>query len=85
MYKKIIIDGYILGLCEVSQGGNITEEEYNRLTNVFMSKPEAPEGYYYMLLEDETWELIKKQPEPEPGEEEITDAEAVSILLGGEE
>lgn len=80
MYKKVIINGYIIGVGEVFSGGNIDEEEYTRLTEVFLSMPTAPEGYHYMLKADETWELIKNS---DPYDEEIDDSEAVEILLGG--
>ena len=58
-YRKVVIDGYIIGVGETSAEGNITSDEYNRLTEIFLAMPEAPEGYYYMLRENETWELIE--------------------------
>lgn len=82
MYKKIVKDGYILGVGEVSRGGNIDANEYARLTEVINDAPEAPDGFYYMLREDETWELIEK--EPEPTDPDLDDAELVNILLGGD-
>lgn len=80
-YRKVVIDGYILGLGETMADGNISAEEYARLTNVFSTMPEAPEGYYYMLREDETWALIEK--EPEPTDPDLTEAEAFNIIFGG--
>lgn len=58
-YRKVVIDGYIIGVGETAAEGNITSDEYNRLTEIFLAMPEAPEGYYYMLRENETWELIE--------------------------
>ena len=81
-YRKVVIDGYIIGVGEAAAEGNITSDEYSRLTEIFLTMPEAPEGYYYMLRENETWELIEK--EPEPTDPEIDDSEAISILLGGD-
>lgn len=78
-YRKVVINGYIVGIGETLADANIGAEEYTRLTSVFSAMPEAPDGYYYMLREDETWELIEKEPEPS---EEIDDSEALSILLG---
>lgn len=83
MYKKILLNGYIMGVCIVSQGGNISEEEYERLTGVLSAMPAAPEGFYYMLREDEVWELVKK--EDAPTDPEIDDAEAFGIIFGGAE
>lgn len=81
-YRKVVIDGYIIGVGETAAEGNITSDEYSRLTEIFLAMPEAPEGYYYMLRENETWELIEKEPEPK--DPEIDDSEAISILLGGD-
>lgn len=79
-YRKVVINGYIVGIGETLADANIGAEDYARLTAVFSTMPEAPDGYYYMLREDETWELIEK--EPEPIDPELTDSEALSILLG---
>lgn len=65
-YKKIVFEGYILGVCQVSQGGNITEEEYNIILDKLLNKPIAPEGYVYKLKDIiYEWELVEKPPEPE--------------------
>ena len=79
-YRKVVIDGYILGIGETMANGNISAEEYARLTDVFSTMPEAPEGFSYMLREDETWELIKK--EAEPADPDLEDSEILEILLG---
>lgn len=71
MFVKILDGDYILGVAIASTGIEIGEQEYNELTEIFLAMPEAPEGYYYMLRENETWELIEK--EPEPTSEEPTD------------
>lgn len=82
-YRKAVINGYIYGVGETTAEGNITAEQYNRLSEMFESTPEAPEGFYYLLREDETWELVKKDPEPEFPD--IDDSEALEIILGGAE
>lgn len=80
-YKKIIVDGYILGLAEVEQNGNISKEEYDRITEIIHFKPIAPEGYDYRLREDLTWELYKLPPASD--DDEITAEEALEIIRGG--
>lgn len=81
MYKKVVKDGYILGVGKVTAGGNIDEKEYNHLTDIFHSVPETPDGFQYCLRVDETWELVKKDPEPEYPD--LDDSETLAILLGG--
>lgn len=80
-YRKVVIDGQILGIGETTAEGNISAEEYARLTEVFSTMPEAPDGFRYILREDETWELIEKTPEPT--DPELDSDEALAILLGG--
>lgn len=83
MYKKVVVDGYILGLGIIENGGNIDEKEYNRLSAIFSSMPISPVGYYYALRDsDEEWELIKM---PDPMNDDIDDAEAFDIIFGGAE
>lgn len=63
-YKKVIIDGYILGIGTVEGQGNITEEEYKNLQNILHNKP-SKEGYRYRLNADtlEWEEYIPPEPE----------------------
>lgn len=80
MYKKIVFEGCILGVSEVERNGNITEDDYSRLTTIINDIPVAPEGYYYVLRDNtEEWELVAI-----PHDDTITDTEALNILLGGE-
>lgn len=81
-YKKIEKDGYILGLALVPKNGNITEEEYHKLTDMFHNMPTASDGYRYRLTAGLEWEL-SEIPVNDPAEEEISEAEALAILLGG--
>lgn len=60
-YRKVVFDGQILGVGVVNRNGNITKDEYDRLTKIINHRPEAPDGYYYVLLVDETWQLIKEE------------------------
>ena len=46
--------------------------------------PQILPGYGARLKKDLTWELYELPPGPEPsGSDELTDAEALDILLGG--
>lgn len=81
-YRKVVINGYILGIGETMADGNIGSEEYARLTDIFSTMPEAPEGFSYILREDEAWELVER--EPEPTDPDLDDSEALSLLLGGD-
>ena len=83
MFRKIVFDGHILGVSEVDQNGNIDEDEYHRLSAVIKAMPTAPNGYYYALRDaDGEWELIEI---PDPTDDDIDDAEALAILMGGAE
>lgn len=78
-YAKVVCNGYILGV-GIANIGNITEEEYNEITDIFRSAPVAPTGYTYKLRADTLeWELVELPPQPV----EITDSEALEIILGG--
>lgn len=87
-YRKIEKDGYILGLAIVSENGNITEAEYNELTEIIRNKPIAPEGYDYHLTDSLKWELYELPTETtEPVEGgELTEteqkAQAYDIIMG---
>lgn len=81
--KKIVDSGYIVGLSELT-GQDITSEEENDIRFAISTRPKPQSGYSYRLKTDLTWELYELPPEPEPsGSDELTDAEALDILLGG--
>ena len=84
---KNINDGFIESLSEGFGQKQITEEEYANILSIIRSAPSAPDGYTYMLCADTLeWELVENPPEPEPPvDDEVDDAEALSILLGGAE
>lgn len=80
-YGKIVSDGFILAVT-TGGGTEITEEEYNEILAAVQSAPASPEGFVYKLRADTLeWELVELPPEPEP---ELSDEEALSILLGGD-
>lgn len=80
-YLKVIQGKYIMALHIVTDGGNCNEEEYNSLLALFADRPEAPSGYWYLLRADTLeWEMVEA-----PENDDVDDAEALAILLGGAE
>lgn len=76
-------NGYILSVQKGGAGSHeITEAEYNIILEAIQNRPEAPEGYDYRLKSDLTWEMYElPAPDPDP---EISEEEALEIILGGE-
>lgn len=77
-------EDYIDSLSTGSGDLEITESKYNEILSIISSYPkDAPSGFVYRLktatLE---WELVELPPMPEP-EDELTDEEALAIILGG--
>ena len=82
-YYKSTENRYILAIGTGAGGTEITESEYNDIMAIIQSCP-AAEGKGYRLKTDLTWEEYDLPPEPEPSDEdELSDAEALNILLGG--
>ena len=82
-FYKVVESGYIV--CFGTNGPDnvteITEAEYNSLSEMFAERPTAPDGFEYLLQDDPLeWVLVELPPDPDP---EIDDAEALEILLGG--
>ena len=74
---KLIAIGTGLG------GTEITETEYNDIMAIIQSCPKV-EGKGYRLKSDLTWEEYDLPPVTEPSDDdELSDAEALNILLGG--
>lgn len=83
-YYKLTESGYLLSIGTGPGGTEITESEYNNILSVIRSRPTPPAGYDYRLKADLTWEQYELPPEPEPSDEdEISDDEAMAIMLGG--
>lgn len=84
-FYKVVDNGYIVG---VGTNGNdsaaaITEAEYNEILSAIQTAPKAPDGYQYKLRADNLeWELVEM---PEPEDDELSDSEALDIILGGAE
>ena len=81
MICKEVKDGYIASVGTGIAGQEITESEYENILSVFANKPNAPQGYEYMLTNELEWELVEAQPEPEP---DPTPEDIINVLLGGE-
>lgn len=81
--KKIVNNGYIIGLSEIT-GEDISAAEKESILTAIESRPTPQSGYSYRLKTDLTWEEYDLPPEPEPSDEdEISTDEALNILLGG--
>lgn len=79
-FAKTVIDGYINCICKGDVHGiEISEEEYNHITNAIHGKPTDPEGYCYRLKTDLTWELYELPPMP-PVEEDATEEDYIEAL-----
>ena len=82
-YYKQIIDNYLTSIGTGPGNIEITEAEYNQIISIIQNRPQS-EGKGYRLKADLTWEEYDLPPEPEPSDEdELSDAEALNILLGG--
>lgn len=80
-YYIEIIQGYISSIGTGFSGVEISEVKYNELLTTIRNRPTPPPGYDYWLRADTLeWELVELPPMPEP---ELTDEEALEILLGG--
>ena len=82
-YYKQTANNCILAIGTGSGGTEITETEYNDIMAIIQSCPNV-EGKGYRLKTDLTWEEYDLPPEPEPSDEdELSDTQALNILLGG--
>lgn len=82
-YFKSEHGGYILGVGIVKGDGNISETEYNALTDVIHTKPASVNGCEYRLKTDLTWELYELPTLDEVDDPELTAEEALDIIVGG--
>lgn len=82
-YNKHISGDEIIAIGTGAGGTEITEAEYNEIMAIIQSCPNV-DGKGYRLKADLTWEEYDLPPAPEPSDEdELSDAEALNILLGG--
>lgn len=74
---------HIIAIGTGAGGTEITETEYNDIMAIIQNRPSA-DGKGYRLKADLTWEAYDLPPEPEPSDEdELSDTQALNILLGG--
>ena len=82
-YNKHISGDEIIAIGTGVGGTEITKVEYDEIMAIIQNRPSA-DGKGYRLKTDLTWEEYDLPPEPEPSDEdELSDAEALNILLGG--
>lgn len=82
-YYKLIEGAYIIAIGTGLDGEEITKEEYDAILDLIIARPVPDAGYDYILKTDMTWELVEV-PVVEEEEQEISDSEALNIILGGE-
>ena len=82
-YYKQLSDNYIIAIGTGPGGTEITETEYNSILSTIHSRP-VSDTQGYRLRADLTWEAYDLPPAPEPSDDdEISNEEALNILLGG--
>lgn len=82
-YYKQTSDNYIIAIGTGAGGTEVTKVEYDEIMAIIQNRP-AAEGKGYRLKTDLTWEAYDLPPEPEPSDEdELSDTQALNILLGG--
>lgn len=79
--KKIVSNGYIVALSS-RHGTDISDSEYQSISEKIHSAPTAPSGYRYQLRENLTWELCEL-PASEDADPELRAEEALAIIMGG--
>ena len=81
-YYKQTDSMYILAVGVGVGGIEISADEYSEILSVIQNRPTA-EGKGYRLKADLTWEEYDLPPVPEPSDDdEISNDEAINILLG---
>lgn len=74
---------HIIAIGTGAGGTEITKVEYDKIMAIIQKRPSA-DGKGYRLKADLTWEAYDLPPEPEPSDEdELSDTQALNILLGG--
>ena len=82
-YYKQTDSMYILTVGVGAGGIEISADEYSEILSVTQNRPTA-EGKGYRLKADLTWEEYDLPPAPGPSDDdEISNDEAINILLGG--
>lgn len=82
-YYKIIENEYLTAIGIGNDGTEITKEEFDSIVNIINNCPKAEEGFGYRLKADLTWELYELPPVEVDENRELSDSEALEIILGG--
>lgn len=80
-FFKNIENGYLISISTGTGSEEITKDEYEQILSMIHNRPIPEAGYGYRLKADMTWELVELPPEDE--DPELSDAEALDIILGG--
>ena len=73
---------HIIAIGTGAGGTEIAKVEYDKIMAIIQKRPSA-DGKGYRLKADLTWEAYDLPPEPEPSDEdELSDAEALNVILG---
>ena len=82
-YYKQIEDNYIISININGGGDEVNVDEYYNILSTIRNRPQI-EGKGYKLKTDLTWEEYDLPSTPEPSDEdELSDTEALNIILGG--
>ena len=79
-YFKNTEGEYLTALSTGTGMEEISQEEYEHILSVIRSAPTAEDGYKYKLKDDLTWENVEAPVVPV--DEEISDEEALDIIMG---
>lgn len=77
-YFVIESNNVILAIGSGTLGKEISFSEYEAILGAIENCPDAPEGFFCQLKTDLTWEMV----EARKTEEELTDSEALDIIMG---
>ena len=82
MYFKQLQNNYIIAIGTGAGSTEITKAEYDEIMAIIQNRP-AAEGKGYRVKTDLTWEAYDLPPEPEPSDEdELSDTEALNVIMG---
>lgn len=85
-FYKTIDNGYICAIERresYATSEEITETEYNKILGIIRNRPTAPEGYGYRLTESIEWEMYELPPVEVEEDPELSDSEALEIIVNG--
>ena len=71
---------YMASHTAIPTADEISKEEYDRIKAIIDNRPTAPDGFAYRLTAEMEWELYEIPTDADP---ELTEAEALEIILGG--